>query len=290
MTSITVGGVTFNNSGAVDANGVAWTFSEIKGWFDGAPTKGTKTDRPWAQGAFAVRTFRDARLPVITGHVAAPTRHLASDAQMALTAILADGTYGALTVDDPDQGVLTSQVRLEGQPLVDWDGQRDIDCQLTFYAPDPLRYGLVTSSPTSFPVVAGGLQFPLYTNRSIRLGVLSFGARSTTGRLVVSNPGNADMWPLWQVAGPVPAEGFEIVRTGTGERLRFEGGVSDGSTLVMDSATGVVVVDGYADRSGLLTWRDWSAVAPGTSAEFAFMNLGSISAAQLTATTTPGWW
>ena len=290
MTSITVGGLTFSNNGALDSNGVSWAYSLIKGWHDGAPTKGTKTDRPWAQGAFAVRTFRDARIVTVAGSAHAPTRALASSVQMALTAILADGTYGALAVADPDQGALSAQVRLEGQPLVDWHHPLDIDYQFTFYAPDPLRYGSPVQVSTGFPVQAGGLQFPLFTNRSIRLGMLSFGARSTTGRLVITNPGNADMWPQWQIAGPVDAAGFEITRTGTGERLRFEAGVSSGSTLVMDSATGVVLVDGYADRSGALTWRDWSSVAPGTSAEFAFTNIGSFSSAQLTASVTPGWW
>jgi hypothetical protein len=290
MTSITVAGVTFNNSGAVDADGVVWMFSETKGWFDGPPTKSAKTDRPQSHGTFAERIWRDGRLIVVTGHVKAPTRRLASNAQMTLTALLAEGTFDSFAVDDPDQGVMASEVRLEGQQLVDWDGQCDIDAQLTFYAPDPLRYGTVVSVSTGFPSAGGGLQYPLYTNRTIRPGVLSFGARSTSGRLLIANPGNGAMWPQWQVAGQVPAQGFEIVRVGTGERLRFEGGVSAGSTLVMDSATGVVLVDGYADRSGLLTWRDWSSVAPGTSAEFAFTNLGSFSAAQLTASCTPGWW
>lgn len=290
MTTIMVAGVTFNNSGALDSNGVAWMFSGTKGWFDGPPTKAAKTDRPQGHGTFAERTWRDGRLITVAGHVKAPTRRLASNAQMALASLLADGTFDGFTANDPDQGVMSAQVRLEGQPLIDWDGQLDIDYQFTFYAPDPLRYGSPVQVSTGFPVQAGGLQFPLFTNRSIRLGMLSFGARSTTGRLVITNPGNADMWPQWQIAGPVDAAGFEITRTGTGERLRFEAGVSSGSTLVMDSATGVVLVDGYADRSGALTWRDWSSVAPGTSAEFAFTNIGSFSSAQLTASVTPGWW
>jgi len=60
--------------------------------------------------------------------------------------------------------------------------------------------------------------------------------------------------------------------------------------MVLGAATGLVVIDGYADRSGLLTIRDWSSVPPGGSAEFDFVPLGTFSAATLTATVSPGFW
>jgi len=180
-------------------------------------------------------------------------------------------------------------LRGDAQPLVDWYQDLDIDFQLTFYAPDPLRYGTPVPVTTGFPVLAGGLEFDLFTDGSTDTGFLEFGASSATGRLLVANPGNEDAWPQFEITGPLDT-GIEVVKVGTGERLRFEGGVSAGSALVLDSATGLVVIDGYADRSGLLTIRDWSRVPPGGSAEFEFVPLGSFSAAQLTATVSPGFW
>jgi len=290
MTAITVGGVTFANSGAVDANGVSWLFESIKGWHDGPPTKGGKTDRPYAHGSFAERNFRDGRTITVAGAVHAPSRALASAAQMTLTALLASGELDTFAVDDEDQGVMSAQVQIEGQPLVDWYADLDIDYQLTFYAPDPLRYGPPVPVSTGFPVLAGGLEFDLYTDGTTDTGFLEFGASSATGRILVTNPGNEDAWPQYEIAGPLPEEGFEIVTVGTGARDRFEGGVSVGSVLLIDSATGLVVIDGYADRSGLLTIRDLAPIPPGGSAEYEFVPLGSFSAAQLTATITPGWW
>ena len=289
MTSITVGGVTFTNTGGLDGNGVRWLFEEIKGWFDGPPVKGGKTDRPYSHGSFAERVFRDGRTVTVTGAVHAPTRALASAAQMTLTGLLAGGDLDGFTVDDEDQGVLSAQVQVDAQPLVDWYQDLDIDFQLTFYAPDPLRYGTPVPVTTGFPVLAGGLEFDLFTDGSTDTGFLEFGASSATGRLLVANPGNEDAWPQFEITGPLDT-GIEVVKVGTGERLRFEGGVSAGSALVLDSATGLVVIDGYADRSGLLTIRDWSSVPPGGSAEFEFVPLGSFSAAQLTATVSPGFW
>ena len=290
MTSITVGGVTIHNSGTLDADGVSWLFSGTKGWFDGPPVKGGKTDRMQGHGSFAERKFRDGRPITVSGSVHAPSRALASSAQMVLTALLAEGTFDAFTVNDEDQGVLSAQVQIEGQPLVDWYTPLDIDYQLTFYAPDPLRYGAPVSATTGFPVLAGGLEYDLFTDGTEDTGYLEYGEASETGRLLLTNPGNADVWPQFEVTGPLPEQGLEVVRVGTGERLRFVGGVSTGSRLVLDSATGDVMIDGYADRSGLLTIRDWSPVAPGGSAEFEFIPLGAFSTAQLTATVSPGFW
>ena len=290
MTLITVGGVTFQNSGALDANGVSWLFSSTKGWFDGPPIKVYKTDRPREHGSFTERNFRDGRPITVSGSVHAPSRALASAAQMTLAGLLAEGTLDTFTVTDPDQGVMSAQVKIEGQPLVDWYQPLDIDYQLTFYAPDPMRYGAPVSVTTGFPVAAGGLEYDLYTDGTTDTGFLEYGAASTTGRVVVSNPGNADVWPQYEILGPVPVEGFEILRVGTGDRLRYVGGVATGSRLVLDSATGVVAVDGYADRSGLLTVRDWFAVPAKGSVELAFVPLGAFSTAQLTATVSPGFW
>ena len=473
MTSITVGGVTFHNSGALDANGVSWLFSDTKGWFDGPPVKGGKTDRPQSHGSFAERAFRDGRTVTITGSVHAPSRALASAAQMTLTALLAGGEFDAFTVDDEDQGVMSAQVQIEAQPLVDWYTPLDIDYQLTFYAPDPLRYGDPVSVSTGFPAPAGGLEYDLFTegttpgarenlctnpqpaialtgwtgtavslvtaswgrkacrsttsgagtqyiftalsgalvpagtlvtgsatvafsagathyrisvhhrvgnvyyNPAIYLpvpiagsrvsvsyvlptdvpageldlaiiayssagggitpagttidvgdvllgpageyfdgsspggawtgtpnaststqttsvgtdtGYLEYGEYGETGRVTITNTGNADATIQYDIAGPVPAQGFEVLLVGTGERLRFEGDVSSGSHLVIDSANGLVLIDGTADRSNLLTWRDWFVVPAGGSIEIAFVNLGSFSAAQLTASIRPGSW
>ena len=185
---------------------------------------------------------------------------------------------------------MSAQVKIEGQPLVDWYQPLDIDFQLSFYAPDPMRYGAPVSIATGFPVLAGGLEYDLYTDGTTDTGVLEYGAASATGRMVVVNAGNADVWPQFEILGPVPGEGFEILRVGTGDRLHYVGDVSAGSRLVIDSASGVVAIDGYADRSGLLTVRDWFPVPAKGSVEIAFVPLGSFSTATLTATVSPGFW
>jgi len=293
MTTINIDGrVTFDDSGAVDVNGSQWTFSETKGWFDGAPSKGGTSDRPNAHGVFAERTWKDGRLITVTGHVWAPTRRLASDAQRTLAALLAEGTFGDFTVNDPDQGILTSSIRGEGTPQINWDGRQDIDCQITFLAPDPLRYASPVTISTGFPVQLGGLEYDLYTDGATDTGFLEFGIAGATGRILLVNAGNAAAWPTYEITGPVPAEGFEIRAVGTGGAIRFQGSIPDGSTLLIDSAQGAetALMDGVSDRSGQVTQLDPMPIPAGGSLELAFINLGAISAAQLTASITQGWW
>jgi len=294
MTSINVGGLTFYNDGTADANGVVRTFTDTKGWFDGAPTKTAGVDRPWgSHGAFAIRAYRGARLITITTSTHAPTRRLASDEQRALAGLLAEGSFDDFTVSDADQGVLMSSVRLEGTPLIDWHHAQDIDCLLTFLAPDPLRYAAPVTQTTGFPVQSGGLEYDLYTDGSgTDTGFLEYGIAGATGRILLTNTGNSAAWPAYAIAGPVSAEGFEILAVGSGATIRFQGAIPAGSTLLLDSAQGAetALMDGVSDRSGQVTRMDPMSVPANGSLELAFVNLGTITAAQMTVTIRPGSW
>lgn len=162
---------------------------------------------------------------------------------------------------------------------------------LQLKAPDPVLYEYGAPLSTGFPAPAGGLQFPLYTDGAgADLGYLDYGPPSPTGRLTLTNRGTADVYPPYTITGPIPPAGFEILRVGTADRLRFESTVAAGSSLVLDSATGDVVIDGSADRGGALTWRDWWAIPALSSVEIALVPLGITTAAQLSVPDLSGWW
>lgn len=289
MITVTIDGRTFSDT----PSAAGLVLQKIEGWFDGPPVRGKDTSRLAAHGSFGQRAWRGPR--VIDVHVAVLTRTPAEAgaAQLWLAALLAEGTFGDLTVVDPAGMRLTSRVRLNAQPLITWAPQSTVvRAVFQFWAPDALRYGEAVSRRTGFPLNVGGLHFPLFTNRRRRVGVLSYGARSTTGRLVLTNPGTAPVWPTFQVAGPVPSQGFDIAAVGTDRRVRFAGTVPAGSVLVIDTGTGTAVLDGNTDRGEPLTIRDWDALsipAEG-SLELAFINLGPYSGAELTAVIRPGWW
>lgn len=169
-------------------------------------------------------------------------------------------------------------------------GHTYVDIQLR--AADPILYGPNPDElSTGFATPVGGLQYPLYTDGAgFNVGYLDYGAASVTGRLVVENIGDAPVWPVYEIDGPVPAEGFQIVRTDSGARVQFESAVPAGSTVRLDSGDGSAVIDGHADRGGALTWRDWWPIGPRESVELAFIRLGAPSAALLRVIAPPGWW
>ena len=294
MTTVSVGGIEFTNDPqAVDADGIRWVLSTLDGWDDGLPVKGNSTDRPEAHGIFTERAWRGARVPVIAGTVLCPTRAAAAVVKRRLAALLADGTFDDLSVADEDAGTLSVSVRLAMDPQIDWFVPTAVAYEFRFLAPDPLRYGDYVTAPASFPTLVGGLEYDLYTDGAgADLGYLDYGEASSTGRATLTNEGTAATWPQFEVAGPIDPSGFEIVTVGTGARLVFEGAVPAGSVLVLDSATGAVLMDGESDRSDLLTWRDWWSVPAGGSVEFAFIRLGSDvgGTPSVTAALRPAFW
>lgn len=288
MIAVTVGGRTFSDPPA----GGTHVLEAIGGWFDGVSVRGSDTARPQGHGSFGERAWRGSRLVTLTVSLLTGSHAEAADAQRWCAAMLGDGGYGELAVTDPSGETTTAEVRLGGMPLVRWFPQSAaIRAQFQLLAPDPLRYGPWQTATTTFPARMGGLRFPLYSDGAgVNVGALDYGEPSTTGRVLLSNPGTADSWAQFNVAGPVPAEGFEIVVVGTGRRIRFEGAVPLHSDLVIDTATGTAVIDGSADRGGLLTYRDWPPIPAGGSVEFAFIPLGPTSSAVLTASFRPPFW
>lgn len=293
--TLTIGQFSFGSPPVTDEAGCWWTLTgDLPGWDNsGAGVRRESPERPHGHGAFSGRGFRTGRSVSFDGLVECPSRAVAAGVKARLAALLADGRDGTLTVADDDEGTLTATVGLADMPAIDWSADRGlvIVCGFELWAPDPLRYGAVVSSSTGFPVEAGGLEYDLYTDGAgADLGYLDYGVLAPGGRVSLTNAGTADAWPQFEVQGPVADEGFEIVTVGTGARLVVETPIPDGSSLVLDAATGAVLIDGTADRAGRLTWRDWAPVPAGGSVEYAFVPRGSSSAAVLTASVRPAWW
>lgn len=289
---VSVDGVRLGAHFEVDANGCQWILTRLHGWdAGGAEVRRAVEVRPSGHGIFAQRGWRGARLIGMQGDVLCPSRAAAAQVMTTLSTLLADGGYGELRVDDDDFPTLTARVGLADDPSVIWIGPTRVRYGLDFIAPDPLRYGDWITATTPFPEPTGGLEYDLYTNGAgVDLGYLDYGAAAASGVATVTNAGTAPSWPQFEVTGLVDASGFEIVTVDTGTRLVFEGAVPAGSALVLDSATGSVVIDGDADRGALLTTREWEPVPAGGSATFAFVARGSAGDGSLRVSLRPAFW
>jgi len=267
-----------------------FSFFDWSGWEDLPDPKHEETDRPQAHGRFDAPVFSDGRHVIVSGRCSSPAERDAMLAELQASFNFQAPDPLPLTITHAGRTLTADARLLRFKPTSPAWGAGFFGWAAEWVCSDPLRYGAPVQATAGFQALAGGLEYDLYTDGTTDTGVLEFGTSSAPGRLRITNLGNADVWPQFEVTGPVSVEGFDVIRVSTADRLRFEGDVPAGSRLVLDSATGLVIIDGYADRSGLLTIRDWSSVAPGGSAEFEFIPLGTFSAAQLTATVSPGFW
>lgn len=244
---------------------------------------GTFSEQDWASGRYLTARFivRDRRAsPAFDATVQALRGALVPGSELVTSWWNIPG-IGPVRWD-----VRPRRVRVVTDPAFD-AGVGVIEAQL--YAPDPVGYGAQVSVSTGLRAQAGGMEFDLFTDGVVDTGFLEFGETGSTGRVRVVNQGTAETWPVFTVAGWAPP--FQIVETATGRRLEYSGVVPAGSSLSIDSATGVVLLDEVADRSGSLVRREWAPVPAHASSEFLFLPLGPVSpTASLTVTCSPGWW
>lgn len=260
----------------------------LAGWDELPDVRVDAPARPQGHGRFDTAVWSDERIVTLSGQIVSQDRDaLLQELAGVMTWAAGPGSAEDLVVTRAGR-TLTAGARLTAFKTptdLDWSVGR-VPFAIEWRCRDPLRYGEPVSVQTGFPVLRGGLKYPLYSTT----GYLDYGEPSDTGRMTLSNPGTADVWPVFQVDGPIDESGFDIAVVGTEQRIRFAGPVSAGSVLVIDAGSGTAVIDGSADRGGLLAHRDWFSVRAGGSVEIAFIPLGVDLGGQLTAVVRPGFW
>lgn len=264
----------------------------LEGWEELPDTRHDSPARTSGHGRFGAPAWSDERVVVVTGGCSTPAERDAILLELqAVMTLSGSSNPEDLTISNAGRVLTAGATLTRFKPsMANWSSGY-FHWAAEWVCPDPLRYGTPIASTAVFPTLVGGLEYDLYTDGSgTDLGYLDYGVPSETGRVVLSNPGTEDVPVTIEVIGPVPSQGFDIIQVGTGKRLTFEDPVGAGSSLVMDGATGAVVIDGTADRAGRLTWRDWPIVPAGGSIELLFSPRGPWSAATMTAVYRPGYW
>lgn len=287
MTTLTVGGWTFDGSGSTDVD----VLERLDGWYDGTEVRADQTPRPGQHGSFETPALHSGRTVSAVVSRRCESDSEAGAARRELAGLLAGGVHEDLVVSEPDGHITTARVRLAAKTLVRWlPYSQRVQAQVEFYAPDPLRYGTTLNLSTTFATSMGGLEFDLFTDGTTDVGYLDFGAQGSTGRITLPlQDGTAPGATQFLVAGPVPA--FSIVRVESGRRVSFSRPVAAGDTLLIDPATGSALLNGGdVDYSGLLTRWEWDQVLPGEPATFAFLADGVPDVGTLTVIHRAAWW
>lgn len=287
-TTVTWRGLTFVGS---RGDGSQPWIDTLEGWEDLPDARQDSDPRPQQHGRFDAEVFSDERVVMLTGACFSPADRDARLVELGAVMGFRTGPPEPLTIDHAGR-VLTGFARLRRYKPTIGNGWAagHFPFAVEWVCSDPLRYGAPITAVAGFPVAGGGLAYPLYTNRVVRTGGLWFGARSTSGRILLTNSGDADAWVSYTIDGPLAVEGCEIAVVGTGLLHRFQGAIPAGSTVLVEGATGTVLMDGYSDRSGQMTRMDPLVVPAHGSLELALIPLGSTSAAVLSASFMPGWW
>lgn len=274
----------------LDITGDGWTCAPLEGWSNGgASVRRESQPRPSAHGEFGERAWRGGRLVTVTGSFKNYDDHLVvHEAEDRLASLMADGNFSSLSVTEFGR-TLTAPLQLAESPQVTWHGAHVFTFGLQLFGPESYRYGATDTATTEFATdpVGAGLTFDLFSPD----GVLDYGPPATSlGLVTVTNEGNAEASPVFEVTGPSPSTGFIILDTETGRRLIFLAAIPAGQSVVFDARVGTVTLEGVANRLTETIVEAWPVLGPGETRTFSFEPISSRSAAVLSASLTSTYW
>jgi hypothetical protein len=239
-------------------------FTSLDGWDDLTDDKSAVEERAEGHGAFDTEeAFRSSRVMKLVAFVAAADFRTAQRARQDLAAVFARNRILMRVTDDFSSS--WRWVRIARATLPRTSSSAFV-YTVDIVAVDPFRYEDGVPDETGLPTAGTGHMWPM-------MWPIWWGTPGDPGRLKLTNTGTAPAWPSFEVHGGI-ADGFELEQVGTGRIIRFAQTLLVGSTAVIDSQSGTVLVNGVS-RSTFLTRRDWFSVAPGETAQVQFRALGA---------------
>lgn len=262
-------------------DGTVRTVKDTPGWEEGGSTSGSPAERPERHGSFETPVFMSGLEPVIEGSVRAATHEVSVREERRFGLLLAGGAYGTLALRHEDTELLTSRVRRAGRIAIKRLSPTNFEYRLALFAPDPYRYGLEQSASTGFamPPEGGGLVFPEVD------GFVDFGPPVAPATVVLDNPGSADAWPRFAVAGAV--NGFRVLDVTAGVPVDYVGAQPEGQSVSIAMKTGRATRDDGEDVTTSLRLPSLLSIPAYSQREYLFEPLTSVSAAVLTASVHP---
>ncbi|QPB09848.1 minor tail protein [Streptomyces phage Sentinel] len=240
----------------------------------------------WLEGAGDGAVFRRTR--VQSRDIDVPIEILASDrvdlqAKLSRLALVLAGGCTLVLVDDDGSTWTTEVHRVGGGEYTygeDSIGETEFQTVITFRAGDPY----FTSSQQDVRTVSGAVATSPFLSNLVAMTVAPSQA---IGSIDLLNTGDAPAYPVWEVRGP----GDHFVATSpTGETLKWNGTLTAGQKLIIDTRKGTVQDETGANRYDLLDAapRFWT-VQPGASTATASL-LNTTSASQITCSWYPRKW
>jgi hypothetical protein len=242
-----------------DEDGNIWVWQTIEGWYGGVDVRGAAVPRPLVDGEFDGPAPFGGRTVTVSGQLVSPTRQALQRGMQRVSEVLSGATRRAQLIVDEQWVPITRgvDVRLGGSILVARQGPVLASWSLTFYASDPLRYGVTGRSVLLDPFARGvGRTYNLIPPRH-------YGAIGSSGRARVTNTGNAATPLTVTFYGPSKNPSLQIVG---GSRVQLLMTLLTGERVVIDSAQRTVIYNGSASRRQFLSADSrWLYLPPGDS-------------------------
>lgn len=248
---MTIDNLTFYSHNEVPAPKYLFDQTALIGWSDGADIKRTEASRPNADGDFPERMNFSARVIIATGIAIANSPQQIHDMRDEFIGLFSDKTYKPVSITD-SSGTRYAIVSAGNKP--GWIQETDTTAvwKLELYAPDPYIYGYPQKSTFGadaqvggLDYSAGGLEFPL-----------DFGTTLQNDK-VITNRGNATMWPVFIIRGEYYT-GFTL-SDNYGRKVTYNGMVTTAAPVLIDMAKGTAT-QSEVDKSVLLSERDWMSI------------------------------
>lgn len=241
-----------------DGTGVEWHATKLDGWDAGSDVRLELLARSADHGSYPPAVTYAERKLTLEGALYAPSPAAAVAAVSRFSALTADLTGAVLRVDEPG---LARQVTVwrAGALTVARLGS-DARYSLPLVAPDPIRYAVAESASgaIALPGTGGsGQTYPLTYP-------IAWGTISATGDLTVTNTGDAVVWPVLTLTGPLYNPVIRNVRTG--EQLSLTISLAAGDVLTIDTRERMVLLGGTASRrTSVNAGSRFPSIPPGAS-------------------------
>lgn len=229
----------------------------IVGWEDTPDVKRDRTARPISHGDFVDRGYYEGKLITITGYAVANNPQELHIMRDTVAGLLQNGNEQWMNISN---SAGTRYMKVSQGSRLSWTQMLDnaAKWKLDLFAADPRMYSTLQHGQSyastidmqglSFGPNGTGLEYPL-----------NFGPPTRPETATLSNNGNSEAWPTFKVYGDLPS-GFSI-NNGAGRIVTYNGLSFKSMPVTIDMYHGTASVGG-ADRSYLLTRRDWFSIPP----------------------------
>lgn len=231
-----------------------FVYNDIESWYSGSDMVSSFTQRNNADGSSGgSQVFYEDLIVSLSGVYVGTSPSATSAAKSRLAAMKNSGR--TLQISLTDEGGKTSRYCNVASVVIPHTSDKySFKFSIHFACKDPLRYGPTTSISTGLTAASGGLSYPISYP-------IDYGISGSNGDLIALNSGTEETFSTLEITGGMSG-GFELTEISTGNVLRLERPIPQGSVITVNPRTGRASMDGPSDVSRYLTRSEfWSVPA-----------------------------